>query len=143
KYTDAIVTKASTYLAILQDRLIRPPHRMDVIENGIDLDSEISPQVSLPCEIPRDQKIILQIARVHPDKNVEDSLRIAKKVCENRSDCVFIHAGANFGELQGRYFRSLCKLRQKLQLNNRYLFIGERSDVRGLIRMSHFVLNTT
>ena len=143
KYTDAIVTKASAYLAILQDRLIRPPHRMQVIENGIDLDNKSSPQLSLPPNIPRDKKIILQIARIHPDKNVQDSLRIAKKVCENRNDCIFIHAGANYGELQGRYFRNLCKLKQKLQLNDRYFFIGERSDIAGLLSMCHFVINTT
>ncbi len=143
KYTDAIVTKASAFLAILQDRLIRPPHRMQVIENGIALDNESSPQLSLPPDIPRDKKIILQIARMHPDKNVEDSLLIAKKVCENRSDCIFFYAGANYGELQGRYFRNLCKLKQKLQLNDRYFFIGERSDVAGLLSMSNFVINTT
>ena len=143
KYTDAIVTKAPAYLAILQDRLIRPSHRIQVIENGIALDHQSSPEPSLPPDIPRDKKIILQIARIHPDKNIEDSLRIAQKVCENRGDCIFIHAGANYGELHGRYFRNLCKLKQKLQLNDSYFFIGERSDVAGLLSMSHFVLSTT
>ena len=151
-YTDAIVTMANAFVAGIESKLKSPSKNVIVIENGIDVDwfDPLSPGLATavtglnePIRVQPQTKIVLQIGRIHPTKNIEDSLRIARKLCDQRNDVVFLFAGGRNPKLPENYFHEMLSMRDKLQLTDQYLFLGERSDIRDLLSVATCVLSTT
>jgi glycosyltransferase involved in cell wall biosynthesis len=147
-YTDAIVIKSGEFHNILKDTIKRPPEIIVTIENGVDTESPPQPEplqrdLKTSLGLSQQKKIILHVGRIHPIKNLEDSLLIAYQVCETRSDCIFLLAGGHKGEKYESYFKELNAQRERLLLEDRYFFLGERSDLSALLSIAHCVMSTT
>jgi glycosyltransferase involved in cell wall biosynthesis len=147
-YTDAIVTYANAFLPYLQRNLSKSSCVV-VIENGIDVDrfSPENPNTVNPADciagVPVNKKLIVQIGRIHPKKNIEGSMKIARKICDVREDCAFLFIGGRNQKLPESYYNELLALREKLDLSGSYYFLGGRSDIRNLLSIATCVLCTT
>lgn len=147
-YTDAFVVKSEIFRNVVLKMIRRPAQFIATIPNGVVVDGKVLPEarqkaIRISLGVPEDKKIIFQIGRIHPVKNLEDSMTIARKLCELRNDCIFLVAGGHKGEMYEKYFNELNAQRDGLSLKDQYLFLGERTDVNDLIAISHCVLCTT
>jgi glycosyltransferase involved in cell wall biosynthesis len=121
-------------LAVAQHAAIGfPPGRARVIPNGFDLD-RLRPDpaartaVRLELKIPPEAKVVGMLARYHPMKDHETSLRAAAHLVERGVDAVFVYAGSDVDNANA----DLVGLVQHLGLSDRVRLLGDRSDVARL-----------
>jgi len=151
QYTDMIVTMTENFRHRIKESLNQPPAVIAVVGNGVDLNQyqpiRVSNEEKLKMEqrlqIPFGKSVILHIARINPVKNIEDSLRIARKVFDARNDCIFLCIGSHQGAYYENYFNELLRLKESLNLNGQYLFIGEQSTMSEFLNIASCVICTT
>lgn len=107
--------------------------RFLVFNNGIDTEKYI-----YSCEQQRkfkkmlgieDQIVIGHVGRMSKEKNQQYLLHVFKEVLERKKNCVLVLVGD--GE-EKKYLESLA---EKLEIKNKVLFLGNRSDVGDLMKM--------
>jgi glycosyltransferase involved in cell wall biosynthesis len=129
------------YVAVSQDiatRLVEtfhwPPRKVEVIHNGVLIERfQESPDPTLRRELAggSDAPVVLTLARLDPQKGLDVLVRAAAQVPSVR----FVLAG------EGPERRSLETQVRSLGLDDRFLFLGRRSDVPALLAASDvFVL---
>ena len=150
RYTDAIVTASYDFKKIILERLRKPSRLVKVIFYGVDCDRftparptfyVLEKKDEKPIDL-KGKKVVLQLARINPIKNIEDSLKIAEMLVAKDPNIVFLLAGGCRDENRD-YYEQLKQLRAEYQLQNHYFFMGERSDISDLIALSHCVICTT
>lgn len=150
-YTNAIVTMADSFAGVIRKEITKLPKIIQVIENGVDI-NEFSPVIisldernKLDAELGKvlRKKVVMQVGRIHPIKNIEDSLKIAQKIIATDKEVIFLHVGGHRDAAHENYYRELAEERKRLRLEKNYFFLGEREDVRQLLRITDCVLSTT
>lgn len=117
--------------------------KLCMINNGVPVDDNYfswEPKENLNIKkvelgLPADSKIIIMVARLHPIKNhalLLESFAIEKN---QLTDTHVLLAGS------GKELDALKKLSQKLEIENRVHFLGDRQDISQLLKISNlFVL---
>lgn len=80
---------------------------------------------------------ILSIARLEPEKRLEDALYALRTVSDTYPDVGLYIAGS------GRLQKSLQRLAQRLGLSERVVFLGHCADVRGLLLSADVFIQTS
>jgi glycosyltransferase involved in cell wall biosynthesis len=110
-----------------------PPGKAHVIPNGFDLgrfrpDPEQRAAVRGELKVPAGAMVVGMVARYHPMKDHEVSLRAAARVVARGVDAIFVYAGRNVDDANS----ALARLIAELGLGARVRLLGERQDVERL-----------
>lgn len=150
KFTDVIITKSEGFLDIIQERISKPAKTLKAIQNGVDLE-EFVPWIPNPSQrsellkelkLPDNAKVILHLSRIVPFKNIQASMNIAKRMTRNDPDLFFIHIGACPPKHED-YLKTLLKKQEEDELKGRFIFLGEKTDIKKYLALSELVLLTT
>jgi glycosyltransferase involved in cell wall biosynthesis len=118
---------------IRNDRL--HPDKVVTVYNGIDLEEiDSAPAVTWPAEwrIPEGAPVVVCVANIRHVKGLDVLLRTAHLVTRHSSDVRFVVIG---DVQEPEYFPSLLELGASLQIQDRVVFTGLRSDVFSLLRL--------
>ena len=114
-----------------------PPDRVRVVYDGLPLErwSASAPPDLSPYGIGPENVVCLTVARLHPQKGLEDLMLAARDVLKERPDVRFVVAGD--GPLRDK----LTALILSEGLDGRFVLLGNRNDVPALMaRAALFVL---
>ena len=104
-----------------------------VIPNGVDIGAAATANpparaaLRRELRLPPDSTVIATAGRLHPSKGIDDFLRAAAIVSTRRSDARFLVAG------DGPERDALARLSRELHLDDKTIFLGERSDLPSLL----------
>jgi glycosyltransferase involved in cell wall biosynthesis len=115
------------------------PHKITVIKNGIDAslygnrkpDGRLRREFGIPASAP----IIMMIARLNPQKGLEEFIQAAARIHRSHPAARFLILGANLRYVDGtyvddtRYRSELQRLAAELGVADRVLFTGHRTDI--------------
>jgi glycosyltransferase involved in cell wall biosynthesis len=114
------------HLKFLPDRFVR-------IENGVDLSKiETAERIKTPFfDNPKTDKIVLQVSRFYDQKDQKTLVR-ALKYLPNSIKLLLVGEGKNKLDVQ--------LIANKLSLNKRVKFLGERNDVPSLLKTADIIV---
>ena len=112
--------------------------KFEVIYNGVDLDfwqknipsQEVIAEKKIKLGLLQDDKIIVAIGRLHPQKGHEYLLRAAKKVIPRMKNLKFLIVG------DGPMKDSLELLSERLGIEKNVIFTGKRNDIKEILFFS-------
>jgi glycosyltransferase involved in cell wall biosynthesis len=110
------------------------PDRIRVIPNGVSVPDRIE-------SAPR-RSIVVSVGRVDPLKDVLTMLRVADEVTRRMPEARFLHYGP-VPEGRLAYGESCRELHERLELGERFRFMGSTSDPHGAVRDADVVLMTS
>ena len=110
------------------------PEIIRVIHNGIEPSGDCSPP-------PRNRKIV-SIGRIDPLKDVQTMLHVAAEVTRREPDAVFEYWGPPTRG-QEPYARACEELRRRLELGDRFQFMGTTPEPLEVVRGADIVLMTS
>lgn len=126
-FTDVIVACSATEMNQALGAKLVDPQRIVVIENPIELDDYSIPEdVTRAAKIAllkgKNTKIVGTVARLAPQKNPLDFVRVASIVCRDRRDVEFFIVG------DGRMREEVTGLIGRLGLDDKVHLLGNRTD---------------
>jgi L-malate glycosyltransferase len=120
-----------------------PADKIVLIRNGIDLSRYARPgmqeAIRAELKIPTTAPLVVMIARLNPQKGVEDFIEAAALVCRSIPDVRFLIVGGKIEYVQGvmsedmEYLQGLKKLTQALGIEDRVIFTGYRTDTPAIL----------
>jgi glycosyltransferase involved in cell wall biosynthesis len=122
----------------LVDRRLVSGSRYCVIPNGIEIPAEpehISSALRSKLRVPENMFVWLAVGSLLPAKDYPCLLRAISSL--KRSDTLLLVAG------DGPLMPVLLRMQEDLQLTDRVRFLGERDDVRDLLRVSDGFVNAS
>lgn len=141
RWTNWIDTSTIAVSASVKEYLIKqglPDNKIDVIHNGIDIDENStcgkdSTYLHRELGVSEDVKLIGMIAyfRGHQLKGHKTFLDAAKVVSKRYSDARFVLVGSDIDGAESK--RDLENYVQRLYLQDRVYFLGERDDVKSIM----------
>ena len=87
--------------------------------------------------LKEDNKIILQVANLKPEKDPLESVKIAKIVCQKYPKAVFLYTG------EGPLKKETENLIKQFKLENHFKLIGERQDIANLLSLADVFMLTS
>jgi glycosyltransferase involved in cell wall biosynthesis len=144
-YAERVLAPFTTGIVIMNDyderisktgHLVGDPHRVFRIPGmGVDLRKfstdpapHIRDKVARELGLGPEQRIVLCVARLIPEKGVVELLLAAEQVCRDRKDVVFLLAGT------GPLFDRLNALVRDHQLEGSFRVLGWRNDIDDLMK---------
>ncbi len=117
------------------------PARVRLVPSGVDLEHlrQVVAHKDLHAEfrIPREHRIVGNVAALAPHKSQVDYVLAAKSICDRRDDITFLIVGE--GELR----EMLSSLVDRLQLQGRVILTGFREDALSILKaLDCFVLSS-
>ena len=120
-----------------------PPEKVRIIRNGIDLTRYAGTGAGSPIRtelgLPKDAPLVIMLARLNPQKGVDDFIKAAAMVRLKRPDVRFLlvgeklkYIGDGWGPDAG-YHSYLHELCVNLGVDDSIVFTGHRSDVPALL----------
>jgi glycosyltransferase involved in cell wall biosynthesis len=131
------VTNAQAVSANTQVAFHAPPDRVEVVYDGLELEpwTGASPADLSSYGIGSQDAVCLTVARLHPQKGLDDLVEAARKVRAQQESVRFVIAGD--GPTRGELERQISSS----GLSNHIILLGERRDIPSLLaRCSLFVL---
>jgi len=126
----------------LAERKLVNPRKAVVFYNGVDLNefkvdhrniAARKQQLGLRPELP----VVAIVANPRPIKDLETFIRAGREVLDRKHDAQFVIIGAEcFHEGKSRYQIQLEALVKKLDLQERVIFLGNRSDVNQILPLA-------
>jgi glycosyltransferase involved in cell wall biosynthesis len=123
-----------------------PAHKVVLIRNGIDLALYLRPaqrsSIRQELGIPFGARLVIMLARLNPQKGIDDFLRAASLVLTRHSDVHFLVVGDKLEFKDGQvvsdvdYHQQLHALTPKLGISHCTWFTGHRTDVPSLLAQS-------
>jgi glycosyltransferase involved in cell wall biosynthesis len=110
------------------------PSKILVLYNGLR-------QPSAPTAPPRSRTIV-SVGRIDPLKDVQTTLRVAAETLRTVPDAQFLHYGP-VPDGEDSYDRSCKALHKRLELGDRFRFMGPTIDPNGVMRAADVVLMTS
>ena len=131
------LASADLYVGVsrfVRDRFVQvagvPEDRCTFVHNGLPpvpaaLDSEVRKEFGLPPE----SRVVVSSGRAAYYKGIDALIKIAGRVIHEygRRDVYFIHLG------DGPHFQEFQRLVEEMELGDRFILAGRRSDVRALL----------
>ena len=132
--TSRVIAVSEAVAAGLRAQRIFDPSKIVRLHNGIDVDRFAKRREEVASREPElDKKLrVGMIGHLAPIKGQEDFIRAAAILCSRREDVKFVIAGADKPG-GGEHRRSLEKLIDELNLNQRLSLIGWIADVAQLL----------
>jgi len=115
-------------------RLIRAGVRVYTPENIRDFNKE---KLKESLGLKPENKVVLSISNLKPQKNPLDSVRVAKEVCKVLPDTVFLYLGT--GPLEEK----TKKLIKEFNLENNFKLLGHRTDTTHLLTLADAFMLTS
>jgi glycosyltransferase involved in cell wall biosynthesis len=113
-------------------------HKIIVIKNGVDMSrydgSNNSSHIRRELEIPDSARVVVMIARLNPQKGVDDFIRAASLLRLSHPDVRFLIVGAKIQYQEGvfsqdrEYLQELQQLTANLGVRESVIFAGHRTD---------------
>lgn len=119
------------------------PERIRVVHSGIDLERFNSNAVHNRSELRQnlnikpEEKVVIRVANARQAKGLDDFVELAALVCRQRPDVRFVLVG------DGELLLQLKAQAQTLNLGERLLFLGRRSDVPQLLALADIFVSTS
>jgi glycosyltransferase involved in cell wall biosynthesis len=110
------------------------PSKILVLYNGLR-------QPSAPTAPPRTRTIV-SVGRIDPLKDIQTTLRVAAETLRSVPDARFLHYGP-VPDGEEPYDRSCKALHERLELGDRFRFMGPTNDPNGVMRAADVVLMTS
>src|SRR5690606_11457145 len=116
--------------------------RIVVLKNGIDLGLYRKPKsyrIHDEFSIPHDAPIVIMLARLNPQKGIDEFLRAAARIIQQHADVRFLVVGEKLEFRNGlieqdlEYHRELQQLCVDMGIEHNVIFAGHRSDVPDLL----------
>lgn len=124
-----------------------PPHKLRVIESGIDIPGALPSREAARAApaarlgIAADSRIVLNVSRMSPEKDLATFLHTARQVVERHPDTVhFVHLGRSAASPHGQ---DILRLADTLGLGGRFHHIGEVESVYDVMRAAEVFLLTS
>lgn len=126
---------------IIIDKYGLPDHRTSVLYNGIDLGSfqPTKKRITIRREfgLKNPEKVIGTVARLTPQKGIDKFIEVAKRVTRDVKNVKFLIVGD--GELRSALEEQVVKL----NLQDKVIFTGARTDVANLLSIFDIFLLTS
>lgn len=123
-----------------------PERKIVLIKNGIDLSLYQRPaqhsSIRQELGIPANARLVIMLARLNPQKGIDDFLRAARLVLTRHPDVHFLVVGDKLEFKDGQvvsdidYHQQLHALTQSLGISHCTWFTGHRTDVPSLLAQS-------
>jgi glycosyltransferase involved in cell wall biosynthesis len=133
---DAVNAVSSFSAASLAEQDGFSRSRIEVIENGIDVD-RFSSNADRPRDLDPARRYVANVARFHPVKDHATLLKAFQQVANAIADVDLLLVGD--GPLRGE----LEQLVRTLHLEDRGRFLGNRRDIPGILRASKIFILTS
>jgi glycosyltransferase involved in cell wall biosynthesis len=142
---DRILVNADSIRLWLIDQGV-PEGKIILIKNGIDLSlyehaSEVT-NIRLELGIPLESRLVIMLARLNPQKGIDDFLQAAKIIRERHPDVHFLVVGDKLHFKDGEvvsdvdYHEYLRQITESLGISNYTWFTGLRTDVPSMLAQS-------
>lgn len=134
--TDAVVALSETHAAYLAGREGIARSKIAIIENGIDIERFANTDRSTvdtsrrDLGIPDGCNVVIMVAALRPEKAHEAFLEAARSLSDSIDNMRFLIVGGGPREAE---LKELCA---RLSLGEQVLFLGRRSDIPVLLRLS-------
>ncbi len=123
-----------------------PERKIVLIRNGVDLSLYLRPaqrsSIRQELGIPANARLVIMLARLNPQKGIDDFLRAARLVLTRHPDVHFLVVGDKLEFKDGQvvsdvdYHQQLHALTQSLGISHCTWFTGHRTDVPALLAQS-------
>ncbi len=113
---DAIIAVSRYTAAQISNRYGIAEDRIDVIHNALDLDNRLAPE--RPMQIGADERVVLFVGRLTPQKGPELFVRAAARVLGQEPAIRFVMAGT------GEQFEQVRQLARQMEIDQHFLFTG-------------------
>jgi glycosyltransferase involved in cell wall biosynthesis len=138
--SDRLIACSDAVRAHMAERLQVASDSIEVILNGVDYArfSAVHDLGALRSSlgIPATARVVASIGRVSRQKASDDVVRAARTICDARSDCVFVMAGAD----DDPFAPTVRQMVADLGLADRVLFTGHLSDIAPLYALADVVV---
>ncbi len=137
-YSDRIIAVSEAVRNFYVENANISTDKFEVIYNGVDLDfwqNNILPQKTIAEKkaklgLLQDDKVIVNIGRLHPQKGHEYLLRVARKIIPKMKNLKFLIVG------DGSMKDSLELLSERLGIKKNVVFTGKRDDIKDILCFS-------
>jgi len=137
-YSDKIIAVSEAVKSFYVKNANISTDKFEVIYNGVDLDfwqnnvpaKEIIFKKKTELGLLQDDKVIVAIGRLHPQKGHEHLLRAAKKIIPKMQNLKFLIIG------DGPMRLSLESLSERLGIKENIVFTGNREDIKDMLYLS-------
>lgn len=139
---DRILVNADSIRLWLIDQGV-PEGKITLVKNGIDLslyeNSSGFTDIRLELGIPPDSRLVIMLARLDPQKGVDDFLKAARIIRERHPDVHFLVVGDKLELKDGEivsdvdYHEYLHQLTESLGISHCTWFTGHRTDVPSML----------
>ena len=137
-YSDKIIAVSEAVKSFYVKNANISTDKFEVIYNGVDLDfwqnnvpaKEIIFKKKTELGLLQDDKVIVAIGRLHPQKGHEHLLRAAKKIIPKMQNLKFLIIG------DGPMRLSLESLSERLGIKENIIFTGNREDIKDMLYLS-------
>jgi glycosyltransferase involved in cell wall biosynthesis len=142
KKTDLIISNSKAVNDFVVSGGI-PANKCKIIYNGVDIKklNKINKPPNIikkEINIPVNKTIIGIVANFNPQKDYKNFVQAARLILKKRDDVHFVSVGI------GPEFNTIIELTKKLRINDRFTFLGIRSDIPNLLTiMDIFTLSST
>lgn len=145
-----IVRRGSRRIVFVSDRLRKelaevlkiPASRSVIIPNGIDTTAFSrgrDDSIRKELQLPRDATLVGAVGNIRPAKAYDNLMRAARALADRSDRFYFVVAG----ECSGTLADDLMRLRNQLGLQDRFFFLGLRSDISTVLHnLDIFVLSS-
>lgn len=138
-----VVFVSRSLRAELTNTLKIPDSRSVIIPNGVDTTAfRRGREESIRSELrlPRDAILVGAVGNIRPAKAYDNFMRAARALADRSDRFYFVVAG----ECRGLLADDLMRLRSELRLENRFFFLGLRSDIAAVLHnLDVFVLSSS
>jgi polysaccharide biosynthesis protein PelF len=110
------------------------PQKIHVLRNGLR-----PPPPPVP---PAGKRTVVSVGRIDPLKDIHTMLRVAAETLQRVPDARFLHYGP-VTDGEEAYGRSCFALHERLQLGDRFRFMGRTTDPNGVVQVADIVLMTS
>lgn len=145
RFSDRILVNADAIRSWLCDQGV-PEAKIDIQKNGIDMrpyeEAVESSGMREELGIPADARLVIMLARLNPQKGIDEFLHAVQQIRERHRDVYFLVVGEKLGFKNGEIFRDsdyhdhLQHLSEKLGIDDVVRFTGHRTDVADLLTQS-------
>ncbi|MDP2140730.1 MAG: glycosyltransferase [Gammaproteobacteria bacterium] len=142
---DRVLVNADSIRTWLIDQGV-PDQKITLIKNGINLslyESRVATDnIRVELGIPLDSRLVIMLARLNPQKGIDDFLRAAALIRDNHPDVHFLVVGDKLDYKDGavvsdaNYHNYLHQLTLTLGISHCTWFTGHRTDVPALLAQS-------
>jgi glycosyltransferase involved in cell wall biosynthesis len=129
-----VVSPVTDANALWEEGLGMDPAKIRVVYNGM-----APPERPAP---PPGARTVVSVGRIDPLKDVHTMLHVARETLRRMPDATFLHYGP-VTEGQESYGRSCHALHARLDLGERFRFMGRTTDPNGAVRDADVVLMTS